>query len=67
MDPFSRISLSDQESAVLRHAAVGLTDREIAQKMSVSEKTIDTYWSRIRQKLNARNRTHAVAIAYREA
>jgi PAS domain S-box-containing protein len=66
MDPFSRISLSDQESAVLRHAAEGMTDREIALKMSVSEKTIDTYWSRIRQKLNARNRTHAVAIAYRE-
>jgi PAS domain S-box-containing protein len=44
-----------------------MTDREIAARMSVSEKTVDTYWARVRQKLDARNRTHAVAIAYRFA
>ena len=52
---------------MLRLAAEGLTDREIARRMKVSEKTVDTYWSRIRQKLAARNRTHAVAIAYKAA
>lgn len=66
-DPFGHTNLSDQETSVLRLAAQGCTDREIARRMSVSEKTIDTYWSRIRQKLDARNRTHAVAIAYQEA
>lgn len=66
-DPFAHASLSDQEGSVLRLAAEGLTDREIAKRMSVSEKTIDTYWSRIRQKLDARNRTHAVAIAFKDA
>lgn len=66
-DPFAHLSLSDQEASVLRLAALGNTDREIAQRMAVSEKTVDTYWSRIRLKLEARNRTHAVAIAYREA
>lgn len=66
-DPFGHTNLSDQETSVLRLAAEGCTDREIARRMHVSEKTIDTYWSRIRQKLDARNRTHAVAIAYQEA
>ena len=66
-DPFEHPHLSDQETAVLRLAAEGLTDREIARRMKVSEKTVDTYWSRIRQKLAARNRTHAVAIAYKAA
>jgi PAS domain S-box-containing protein len=66
-DPFAHTNLSDQETAVLRLAADGLTDREIAGRMAVSEKTVDTYWSRIRQKLVARNRTHAVAIAYKGA
>lgn len=65
-DPFAHINLSDQEKIVLRFASEGFTDREIAARMSVSEKTIDTYWSRIRQKLEARNRTHAVAIAFKE-
>lgn len=66
-DPFAHSNLSDQETAVLRLASEGCTDREIAQKLKVSEKTIDTYWSRIRQKLDARNRTHAVAIAFKDA
>jgi len=66
-DPFAHPKLSDQETAVLRLASDGLTDREIAQRLNVSEKTVDTYWSRIRQKLHARNRTHAVAIAYKAA
>jgi PAS domain S-box-containing protein len=35
--------------------------------MKVSEKTVDTYWTRVRQKLDARNRTHAVAIAFKDA
>jgi PAS domain S-box-containing protein len=66
-DPFAQSNLSEQESSVLRLAARGHTDKEIAQRMGVSEKTIDTYWSRIRNKLDARNRTHAVAIAFRRA
>ena len=66
-DPFAHPRLSDQETCVLRFAADGMTDREIAHRMNVSEKTVDTYWTRIRQKLNARNRTHAVAIAFKAA
>lgn len=66
-DPFAHSNLSDQETAVLRLAAEGLTDKEIASRMKVSEKTVDTYWARVRQKLDARNRTHAVAIAFKDA
>jgi PAS domain S-box-containing protein len=59
--PFSHSDLSDQERAVLRLACNGLTDKEIARNLELSEKTIDTYWTRMRQKLNAKNRTHVVA------
>ena len=56
------IHLSEQERRLLRGAARGKTDKEVAEEMSITVGTVSTYWQRIRGKLEATNRTHAVAI-----
>jgi DNA-binding NarL/FixJ family response regulator len=43
--------------------AAGLSTREIAEKLFVSENTVKTHSSRLLDKLNARRRTQAVQIA----
>ncbi len=54
------MSLSLREHDVLTLMACGFTDKEIAVKLEVSKKTIETYASHILFKLKARTRTHAV-------
>ncbi|MGQ7816113.1 response regulator [Metapseudomonas furukawaii] len=44
--------LSNQELMVLQHLASGLSNKEIADRMLLSNKTISTYKTRIQQKLN---------------
>jgi len=58
-------ALSVQETVVLGYVADGLTTKEIAQRVAVSTRTVDTYLSRIFQKLGATTRTQAVTIARR--
>lgn len=60
-----RSALSVQETVVLGYVADGLTTKEIAQRLAVSTRTVDTYLSRIFQKLGATTRTQAVTIARR--
>lgn len=48
-------NLSTREMQVLRHLALGLTNREIAEKYFISTKTVDTYRLRILKKLILRN------------
>ena len=56
-------TLSSREIEVLRLAAAGCADKEIALHLGVSLTTVRTYWDRIRGKIRAKNRTHAVCIA----
>lgn len=58
-------ALSVQEGVVLGYIAEGLTTKEIALHLNVSTRTIETYLSRLFQKLGASTRTQAVAIARR--
>ncbi len=58
--------LSPQEVIVLGYVAEGRPSKEIAQQVHVSLRTIDTYLARIFKKLDARNRTEAVARARRD-
>jgi DNA-binding CsgD family transcriptional regulator len=60
LDPEER-QLSDRERTVLLLAAEGLTDKEIAKHLSLSQRTIGTYWERMRQKLGPFSRTQLVA------
>ena len=52
--------LSERELQVLNLASKGNTDKEISKFMGISTCTVKTYWSRIRGKLGASNRTEAV-------
>lgn len=58
-------SLSEREREVLILIAQGLSNRDIAEKLVLSEGTIKNHVSNILNKLQAENRTHAVDIARR--
>jgi len=57
--------LSEREHEVLILIAQGLSNRDIAEKLVLSEGTIKNHVSNILSKLQAENRTHAVDIARR--
>lgn len=56
-------SLSDREKAVLRSTARGLTNKEMAELLSVSVKTIETYKARMGRKLGLSSRADMVRYA----
>lgn len=58
-----RIVFSRREEQVLRLLLNGRTNREIADAMNISEKTVKHYMSVLMQKLNARNRLEVVLAA----
>jgi two-component system, NarL family, nitrate/nitrite response regulator NarL len=58
--------LSPREEEILRLLADGLTDREIAERLVISPRTVETHVSNILHKLDVRNRAQA-ARQYREA
>lgn len=62
-DRGSEVSLSDREWAVLRLIALGYTQREIARRLSVSTKTVETYRARVCDKLGLRGRVDIVRFA----
>src|SRR6185295_14162824 len=57
--------LTPRELQVLRLVAAGETNKTIAGKLSLSEKTIDRHVSNILTKLDVSSRTAATAFAYR--
>jgi two-component system response regulator NreC len=56
-------SLSDREEEVLRLTAEGYTSLEIGEQLIISPKTVDTYRSRIMEKLGLRHRSELVRYA----
>lgn len=56
-------SISPREQEVLRLISVGHSNRELAQKLSISESTVKTHLSNIYKKLNVNGRVQAVACA----
>jgi len=57
------LGITPREHETLTLIAAGLSNREIAEKLFVSENTVKTHSSRLFEKLNARRRTQAVQIA----
>jgi DNA-binding NarL/FixJ family response regulator len=57
--------LSDREVGVLRLIAVGYSNKEIAARLGVSVKTVETYKSRAMEKLKCRGRVDIVRYAAR--
>lgn len=58
--------LSDREAEVLKYIALGYTYQEIANQLFVSIKTVESYKSRISEKLNMRRRSELVRFALDE-
>lgn len=56
--------MTERQEIVLLIMAEGYTDREIASELLLSTDTVKTEVARIVSHLGARNRTHAVALAY---
>ncbi len=56
------IELTIREEQILKAAAAGLTNKEIARKFSLSEKTVKHYMTGVLQKLQVRNRVEAVLV-----
>ena len=55
-------SLSAQEQRVLAHVARGLTNKEVAAELGLSEKTVKNYLSNLFEKLQVSRRSQAVAL-----
>lgn len=56
------LGITKRELEILKLIASGLSNREIANKLFVSENTVKTHSSRLFEKLNAKRRTQAVQI-----
>ncbi len=63
--PAAHISapISRKQIGVLQYAALGLSNKEIAARLHVTEDTIKWHFRKILSSLNASNRTEAVSIA----
>jgi ATP/maltotriose-dependent transcriptional regulator MalT len=58
-----QLGITPRELEILRAIADGLSNREIAEKLFVSENTVKTHSSRLFDKLHAKRRTQAVQLA----
>ncbi len=58
-----RMELSEREAEVLKLTAEGFTSAEISEKLSISPKTVDTYRSRVMEKLGLAHRSELVRYA----
>ncbi|MEU5904674.1 response regulator transcription factor [Micromonospora sp. NPDC047527] len=58
-------ALTEQERRILEYVAQGLTNREIAGKMFLAEKTVKNYVSSVLAKLGLERRTQAAVLATR--
>jgi DNA-binding CsgD family transcriptional regulator len=68
--PFARdearleqLGITPRELDILEAMAAGLSNREIAERLFVSENTVKTHAARLFAKLSARRRTQAVQLA----
>jgi two-component system NarL family response regulator len=58
--------LSPREKQIVHAASLGMTNRMIGELYGLAEDTVKSHMGRIRLKLGAKDRSHAVAIALRQ-
>lgn len=58
--PAEQVELTRREEQILDQVARGLTNKEIANALAISEKTVKHYMTNVMQKLQVRNRVEAV-------
>jgi len=61
-EPRELRNLTDQERRILEYIAEGLTNRQIAERMSLAEKTVKNYVSSLLAKLGLERRTQAAVF-----
>ena len=61
-EKLAAIGMTPRELEILELIAAGLSNREIADRVFVSENTVKTHSSRVFEKLGARRRTQAVQL-----
>ena len=59
----AELGLTPRELDILEAMAAGLSNKEIAERLFVSENTVKTHAARLFSKLSARRRTQAVQLA----
>lgn len=62
-DPFN---LSEREIEILNNVVIGDTNVEIAKKLAISNRTVDTHRRNIMKKLNVKNTAEMVRFAMKE-
>lgn len=63
--PEGEVTLSPREREVLQLIADGLSTKQAATRLDISESTVKTYLRTLFDKLGATHRAHAVALALR--
>ncbi len=59
--------MTDKEEKVLRLISEGMSNRQIANALSLAEGTVKNYVSRIMEKLHANTRTELAIMSHRHA
>ena len=57
--------LSNRETHILKEVAKGLSNKQIARRLGISENTVRNHLVSVNHKLRSTNRTHAVMLAIR--
>jgi len=63
--PLAAVRLTGRERQVFRYAAAGLPNRELAERLSISEATVKAHLTHIFQKLGVRGRAKLAAAYHR--
>ena len=61
---YSAFEISEKEQEIIEYVSAGLSDKEIAEKLFLSEGTVRNYLSIILDKLNLRDRTQLAVFYY---
>ena len=62
---FEELDLSDREKQIISGVAEGLSNKEISEKLFLSEGTVRNYISTILEKLELRDRTQLAIFYYK--
>jgi len=54
--PSTRLALSEREIEIIELVALGLTNQEIAEQLTISKRTVDNHVSNVFSKTGAKNR-----------
>lgn len=53
--------VTPRREQIMRLAAMGMTDKQIAAKLEISRHTVDCHWRRLRERLSSASRTETVS------